>query len=58
MANKITEINNVIKKPLYNAPIIDDLGVDIETNWDPIIDAKILEPAISKGYMVRSVTVP
>jgi hypothetical protein len=38
-----------MKKPLYNAPIIDDLGVDIETNWEPTIDAKILEPAISKG---------
>ena len=48
-ANKITEINNVMKNPLYNAPIIEDFGVEIATNFEPIIDANILEPAIYNG---------
>ena len=49
IANSTTEIISVIKNPLYRAPIIEDFGVDIETNCEPIIEAMMLDPANSNG---------
>ena len=33
-----------MKNPLYNAPIIEDLGVEIDTNFEPIIEVFSVNP--------------